>query len=149
MHSLRLAAVPLLLALAAGGSAAAQGRTIELVATDNMQFSTRTIEARPGETLRIVVKSTGAMPKIAMAHNFVLLAPGTDPASFANEGAMHRGSDFIAPALASRVLFKTSMAGAGETVDVTFTVPGPGSYPFVCTFPGHVVAGMSGTLVVQ
>jgi azurin len=149
MHSLRLAAVPLLLALAAGGNAAAQGRTIELVATDNMQFSTRTIEARAGETLRIVVKSTGSMPKIAMAHNFVLLAPGTDPASFANEGAMHRGSDFIAPGLAGRVLFKTAMAGAGETVDVSFTVPGPGSYPFVCTFPGHVVAGMSGTLVVQ
>ena len=149
MHSLRLAAAPLLLVLAVGGSAAAQGRTIELAATDTMQFSSRTIEARPGETLRIVVKSTGSMPKIAMAHNFVLLAPGTDPASFANEGAMHRSADFIAPGLASRVLFKTPMAGAGETVEVTFTVPGPGSYPFLCTFPGHVAAGMSGTLVVQ
>ena len=147
MHALRVAPT-LLLTLALTGSAAAQ-RTVELAATDNMQFSTRTIEAKPGETLRIVVKTACTMPKIAMAHNFVLLAPGTDPASFANEGAMHRGSDFIAPGLASRVLFKTPMAGAGETAEVTITVPGPGSYPFVCTFPGHVVAGMSGTLVVQ
>ena len=148
MHVFRVAA-PFLLALAVAAPAAAQARTIELTATDNMQFSTRTIEARPGETLRIVVKSAGSMPKIAMAHNFVLLAPGTDPASFANEGAMHRSSDFIAPGQAGRVLFKTPMAGAGETVEVTLTAPGPGSYPFVCTFPGHVVAGMTGTLVVQ
>ena len=89
------------------------------------------------------------MPKIAMAHNFVLLQPGTDPASFANEGAMHRGSDFIAPGLAGRVIAKTPMAGAGETAEVTLTAPGPGSYPFLCTFPGHAVAGMGGTLVVR
>ncbi len=130
-------------------TAAAQPRTVELVATDNMKFSATSIEAQPGETLRIVVQAHGQMPKIAMAHNFVLLQPGTDPASFANEGAMHRGSDFIAPALAGRVISKTPMAGAGETAEVTLTAPGPGSYPFVCTFPGHVVAGMTGTLVVR
>jgi azurin len=142
-------AAALFLTLTAASVASAQARTVELVATDNMKFSTSTVEARPGEALRIVVKGQGQLPKVAMAHNFVLLAPGTDPASFANEGAMHRGSDFIAPGLAGRVLAKTAMAGAGEAVDVTFTAPGPGSYPFICTFPGHVVAGMVGTLVVQ
>ena len=148
MYPLRSAAAPLLLTLALAGTATAQPRTVELVANDAMKFSASTIEAKAGETLRIVVRSTGQMPKIAMAHNFVLLQPGTDPASFANEGAMHRGSDFIPPGLAGRVITKTPMAGAGETVEVTLTVPGPGSYPFVCTFPGHAVAGMSGTLVV-
>ena len=149
MYPLRFVAAPLLLTLALAGPAAAQPRTIELVATDDMRFNASTIEAKPGEALRVVVRSTGQMPKIAMAHNFVLLQPGTDPGSFANEGAMHRGADFIAPNLAGRVIAKTPMAGAGETVDVTFTAPGPGSYPFVCTFPGHTVAGMTGTLVVR
>jgi azurin len=152
MHPYRLRAAALLLTLPLAGPAvagAAQGRTVELVATDDMKFSTTTIEARAGETLRIVVRSQGQMPKVAMAHNFVLLAPGTDPASFANEGAMHRGSDFVAPGLAGRVIAKSTMAGAGESAEVSFTVPGPGSYPFVCTFPGHVVAGMTGTLVVH
>jgi len=149
MYSFRSVAAPLLLTLAIGGPVAAQTRTVELVATDDMKFSTTSIAARPGESVRIVVRGTGQMPKIAMAHNFVLLQPGTDPASFANEGAMHRGSDFIAPALAGRVIAKTAMAGAGESVEVTLTAPGPGSYPFVCTFPGHTVAGMTGTLVVQ
>lgn len=149
MYPLRSAALASLLTFAAVAVATAQPRTVELVGTDNMKFSTTTIEAKPGETLRIVVRSSGQMPKIAMAHNFVLLQPGTDPASFANEGAMHRGADFIAPGLASRVIAKTPMAGAGETVEATVTVPGPGSYPFVCTFPGHAVAGMQGTLVVR
>jgi azurin len=149
MHPFRSVAALLLLSLALGGSVAAQGRTVELVATDNMKFSLATIEAQAGETLRIVVKTTGQMPKVAMAHNFVLLAPGTDAASFANEGAMHRGNDFIAPGLAGRVLSKTAMAGAGEIAEVTLTAPGPGTYPFVCTFPGHTMAGMQGTLVVR
>ena len=148
MNPLRFAAA-LLFTVALGGTAMAQPRTVELVATDNMKFSAATIEARPGETLRIVVQGSGQMPKIAMAHNFVLLQPGTDPASFANEGAMHRGTDFIAPALAGRVIAKTTMVGAGETAEVTLTAPGPGNYPFVCTFPGHVAAGMTGTLVVK
>ncbi len=148
MKPLRFAAA-LLFTVALGGTAMAQPRTVELVATDNMRFSTATIEAKPGETLRIVVQASGQMPKIAMAHNFVLLQPGTDPASFANEGAMHRGSDFIAPGLAGRVIAKTAMVGAGETAEVTVTAPGPGSYPFICTFPGHVQAGMVGTLVVR
>ena len=136
MNPLRFVAAPLLLTVALAGPAAAQPRTVELVATDNMKFSTSSIEARPGETLRIVVQSSGQMPKIAMAHNFVLLQPGTDPGSFANEGAMHRGSDFIAPGLAGHRRLRDDPAG-------------PGSYPFVCTFPGHALAGMTGTLVVQ
>jgi azurin len=135
-------------ALAVATPALAQ-RTVELVATDNMKFATGTIEATAGESLTVVVKSQGQMPKVAMAHNFVLLAPGTDPASFANEGAMHRGNDFIPPGQAGKVLAKTAMAGAGESVSVTFTAPGPGSYPFLCTFPGHTMAGMQGTLVVR
>ncbi len=30
-----------------------------------------------------------------------------------------------------------------------FTIDNPGSYPFVCTQPGHQEAGMKGTLLVQ
>lgn len=148
MPTFRTAAFVVATTVVLAAPAAAQ-RTVELVGTDNMKFSTTTIEASAGESLRIVVRSQGQMPKIAMAHNFVLLQPGTDPASFANEGSMHRGTDFIAPGLANRVMAKTPMAGAGETVEVTLTAPGPGSYPFVCTFPGHTLAGMIGTLVVK
>ena len=42
MNPLRFVAAPLLLTVALGGTAAAQPRTVELVATDNMKFSTTT-----------------------------------------------------------------------------------------------------------
>ena len=57
MYPLRSVAAPLLLMLALGGPVAAQTRTVELVATDAMKFSSTTIEAKPGESLRIVVIS--------------------------------------------------------------------------------------------
>ena len=49
-----------------------------------------------------------------------------------------------------QVLAASAMAGPGETVEVTFKVPtAPGTYPYLCTFPGHFAAGMRGTIVVK
>lgn len=39
---------------------------------------------------------------------------------------------------------------AGETETFTFTAPSePGEYPVICTEPGHLEAGMSGSLIVE
>ena len=38
---------------------------------------------------------------------------------------------------------------ANETLEVTFTPNGPGSFPFYCGSPGHEAAGMMGTLIVE
>ena len=52
--------------------------------------------------------------------------------------------------MANMVIAKTSLAGPGERVQVTFTVPEtPGEYPFICTFAGHYQAGMKGKLIVR
>jgi azurin len=129
--------------------AAAGPRTITIGATDTMKFEPASIQAKPGEKLRIVLKPTGTMPKIAMSHNFVMLKPGSNDAKFAEASAMAR-PDFIAPALKSQVLVATAMAGNGETVSAEFTAPAKaGRYTFICTFPGHYVAGMKGVLVVK
>jgi azurin len=133
----------------AAAKAAAGPRTITIGATDTMKFEPATIQAKPGEKLRIVLKPTGTMPKIAMSHNFVMLKPGSNDAKFAEASAMAR-PDFIAPALKSQLLVATAMAGNGETVNAEFTAPAkPGRYTFICTFPGHYVAGMKGVLVVK
>jgi azurin len=133
----------------AAAKAAAGPRTIAIAATDAMKFDPATIQAKPGEKLRIVLKPSGTMPKIAMSHNFVILKPGSNDAKFAEASAMER-PDFIAPALKSQVLVATTLAGNGETVSAEFTAPAkPGRYTFLCTFPGHFVAGMKGVLVVK
>jgi azurin len=133
----------------AAAKPAAGPRTITIGATDAMKFDPASITVKPGEKLRIVLKPAGTMPKIAMSHNFVILKPGSNDAKFAEASAMAR-PDFIAPALKSQVLVATTLAGNGETVSAEFTAPTkPGSYTFICTFPGHYVAGMKGVLVVK
>lgn len=125
-------------------------RTIDIVGTDDMKYSVTTITAKRGETIRIRLAAKGILPKVAMAHNFVLLKIGTDILKLLQEGAPHRATDFIAPASMSHVIAKTALAGPGETVQVTFKVPEkPGKYPYICTFAGHYQAGMKGTLIVK
>lgn len=125
-------------------------RTVEIVGTDDMKFSVTTIPAKAGEQLRVRLTSKGAMPKIAMAHNFVLLQLKASPVKFAEAAATARATDFVPPTMKDQVIASTTLAGAGETVEVTFKVPAtPGSYPYLCTFPGHFAAGMRGTLVVK
>jgi azurin len=125
-------------------------RTVEIVGGDDMKYSVTTIQAKRGEQLRIVLTSKGAMPKIAMAHNVVILTKGSDAAAFAVAAAPARATDFIPPNLKSQVLAASGLAGNGETVEVTFKAPAvSGQYPFLCTFPGHFAAGMKGTLIVK
>jgi azurin len=125
-------------------------RKIPVTANENMKFSVTEITARPGESIQIVLRAMGTMPKIAMAHNLVVLKKGTKLDAFINAGAMARETNFIAPATASQVIASTPLAGAGETVQVTFRAPSaPGRYDFVCTFPGHFAGGMRGVLIVK
>lgn len=132
------------------GAAAAKGvRTVELVGTEDMKFSQTTLTAKPGEQIRVRLTAKGAMPKVAMAHNFVLLTKGAKELDFVQAAMNARATDFI-PAGNKDVVAHTPLAGAGETVEVTFKVPtAPGSYTFLCSFPGHYQAGMKGTLTVK
>lgn len=131
-------------------SAADPVRTVDITGTDDMKYSVTTITAKRGEQLRIRLTSKGVIPKVAMAHNVVVLKIGTDILALLKEGAPHRGTDFIPPSMKDAVIAKTAFAGPGETVQMTFTVPAkPGRYPFICTFAGHYQAGMKGILIVK
>jgi len=141
-----------LLLVVAGSVTFAAGppRTIEITGGDQMKYNVTVLRAKAGESIRLRLISNGTLPKVAMAHNVVVLKPGTDPAKFVAAGAANRETDFIAPSMATAVVAKTPFAGPGETVEVVFTVPAkPGRYPFLCTFAGHFQAGMQGTLIVS
>ena len=132
------------------GSPVDPPRTIDITGGDDMKFNVTTIRAHAGEPLRIRFVSKGTMPKVAMAHNVVVLKAGTDVVKFINDGLPFRVTDFIAPTMKDAVIAKTPLAGPGETVQVIFTAPAkPGRYPFVCTFAGHYQLGMKGTLIVK
>lgn len=143
-------ALAVLLSFATSQTPGTGARTIEIVGTDNMKYSVTRIEAKPGETLRIVLTTKSSLPKAAMAHNVVVLAKGVNAAKFNEAAASHRTSDFIPPDRKNDILAASGLAGGGETVEVTFTVPKQtGNYDYVCTFPGHFKMGMKGVLVVN
>jgi len=135
---------------AAKKGAGGEGRTIELTGTETMKYDVTEITAKPGEKLHVVLKAMGQMPKIAMAHNFVLLKAGVSPMEVSNAAFNARATDFVPVEMKDKIIASTKLAGAGETVDVTFTAPTkPGKYDYLCTFPGHFASGMKGTLTVK
>jgi len=137
-------------AAAPAAAAKGAGRAVELTGGDDMKYNVTTINAKPGEMIHVVLKSTGTIPKIAMAHNFVLLMLGADVDAFLKSAANAQATDYVPADQKAKVLASTKLAGPGETVEVTFKAPAkPGSYPYMCTFPGHYTAGMKGTLVVK
>ena len=130
-------------------SAVQAGRVVELTVDDTMKFNVTTIEAKPGEALTVKLTSKGVLPKIAMGHNFVLLKKGTDLTAFTTEAVMARETDFIPAKFKGQVLASIKTLGPGEAGDVSFKAPtAPGSYQFICSFPGHF-ATMKGMLVVK
>ena len=134
----------------AAAAKAGAARTVEITGGDDMKYNVTKINAKPGETLRIVFKNIGTLPKIAMGHNVVVLQQGTDQIKFTQAGMTARDTDFIAPDLKGQVLAATKIAGPGETVEVTLKVPAKaGTYPYICTFPGHFAAGMRGDIIAK
>jgi len=130
--------------------AKAGARVVKIMADDTMKFDLATIEAKPGEVFEVQLTSKGTLPKEAMAHNFVLLAKGTDLNAFAMEAAMAKATNYIPAKFKASVIAATDMAGPGETVKVTVTAPKvAGSYPYLCSFSGHFLTGMKGTLIVK
>ena len=100
-----------------------------------LSYDTAVISARAGETLTIRYENSGEM-----THNIVVVrSPGDVPvigeaafqAAFTNNW-IPTGADH-----AARMIAYTPLAGPRETVEVTFTVPPPGDYPFICTYASH------------
>lgn len=149
-------------------------RTIDIIGIDQMKYVVRevgemigtastveasngetyllleSIDASPGEQLRIRLTTVSNLPATAMAHNWILLKMGVDPAAFAQAAGTAKANDYIPQDRTNDIIAYTGLAADGETVEVTFTVPEEtGSYEYLCSFPGHFTAGMRGTLNVQ
>lgn len=125
-------------------------RVIEITGNDNLRFTVNEIQARPGETIRIIFKVKSSMPADAMSHNLAIMKADTPMDEFIQESMKARKNEYIAPAYKEQVIAATAIIGGGKTSEITFTVPDePGTYPYVCTFPGHYAAGMAGKLIVR
>ena len=130
-------------------AAAGAVKAFNLTGSDNMRFTPAVIRVKAGDKVKVTLKSVSALPKLAMAHNFVLLKAGVDAAAVATAGATARESNFVSPKSKAQIIAATPLAGGGETVSVEFTAPAAGKYQFICTFPAHFQGGMVGQLIVE
>ncbi len=114
---------------------------------EEMKYAIDTLGAAAGSELTLILENTATLP--TMVHNIVILTSNND------EDVNRVGMAAITAGEANgylpeddAILAATPMAQPGETVRVTFTVPSvPGTYRFICTYPGHY-ALMQGFLVV-
>ena len=124
---------------------------ITISGNDTMQFDIKNFDVTAGKEVKLTFKNTGKLPKIAMGHNLVLLKKGITAIAFGQK-ALGAGANAVNPlpeSLKSDVIASTKLLGPGEQEILTFTAPNdPGSYEYVCTFPGHF-AMMRGTMTVK
>jgi azurin len=121
---------------------------ITLLGTDQMQFDKKELKVSKGSTIELTLRHSGKLPVNVMGHNFVLLKPGVDIAKFAMEAMQAKDTGYVLPKQAKDVIAKTGLVGGGASTTVTFKAPSPGTYDYICTFPGHY-AMMKGKLVVE
>ena len=123
---------------------------LELTGNDQMQFSAKTLEVTTGEKVTLAFKHIGQLPVVAMGHNVVILKPGTSVPAFAGKCATAKDTGYIPQDADSKaaVVAHTKLLGGGEKDEITFTAGEPGTYPYICTFPGHF-AIMQGVLTVK
>lgn len=121
---------------------------IRLTGNDQMQFNKEELRAEAGQTVSLTLEHVGQLPETAMGHNFVLLEKETDVADFAQRAAQAGSNDYI-PEGSEEIIANTEMVGGGESTTIEFKVPEePGTYTFICSFPGHYVQ-MQGRFIVE
>ena len=108
--------------------------------SSTLEFVPARIAVKAGTRLRLRFANEGTYP-----HNYVLAKRDDDIDELAAAAAQAGESGFIPVAMRDKLIAYTRLVGPGETGEVTFVVPPPGTYTFVCLFPGHA-ATMLGTL---
>lgn len=114
---------------------------------DNMKFDTELIRVKAGEPLEITLKNVGSLPKESMGHNFVILKPGVDVATFGGEAAAAADNEYIPKSSLSSVVAHTKLLGPGEQDKISVTLE-KGVYEYICSFPGHF-GMMKGKIVAE
>ena len=130
-----------LVTLSGCGKKIAQEITIRPLGNE-MKFDITEIRAKAGTYIRVIMENTANTP--VMKHNVLFLINE----SYIDEiGKMAYDATNHIP-IHNAIIASTPMAEPQTRQEVVFKVPEPGSYPYICTYPGHYVS-MRGTLISE
>ncbi len=116
------------------GDAKKARRTIQVRMLDTMRFSPEKINVKQGETIKFVIKNTGAM-----LHEFVI---GTK-----KENEEHAALMVKFPNMEHSEPYMAHVP-PGKTAQIIWTFNQPGEFEFACLIAGHYQAGMRGSIKV-
>ena len=111
------------------------------------KFNKAELEAPAGS--KITVKfSNKTDAAAAVGHNWILAKAGQEDSIVTNgTGAGEAGGWMKADD--PGIIAHTKLIKGGESDSVTFDAPAPGSYTYMCSFPGHYAGGMKGKLTIK
>jgi len=121
---------------------------ITITGNDQMKFNKDEIRVKAGQKVKLTLKHVGKMGVNVMGHNWALLVQGADMAAVGQAAALAVENDYIPADMTDQFIVHTKMLGGGESDTIEFDAPAPGTYTFMCTFPGHY-ALMQGKLIVE
>jgi azurin len=122
--------------------------SVQLKANESMRFDKELFRVRAGKKISLILKNTGAKSAASMAHNVVILKNGVDIADFADVAHNAKAEQYVPASLDSLIIAHTRLVSGGDSDQVEFTIPKPGVYDFICSFPGHW-GTMQGKIVAQ
>jgi azurin len=123
---------------AAAASPAAGQAALEVVLGSNgdqIAFDKTAFEVKAGSTVKVTFKNN-ATATSGMQHNLVIVKAGAEK-EVSDQGVAAGADKGWAPENNSNVIAKTKLVNPGESDSITFVAPPAGSYPYICTFPGH------------
>jgi len=129
-----------------------EGVTLEIgIQGEELAFDKKTMEATVARGAPVTVRFTNTSS--TQEHNWVLLDHhDMDQASVFNDVAVAAGAENSyfpqEEKYANDVLAHAENQQPGGSATVTFKAPSPGEYLYICTVPGHFVAGDWGTLTI-
>jgi azurin len=122
--------------------------TINLQANENMRFNKELFKIHTAKKIVLIFKNTATPSGPSMAHNVVILKPGTDIADFADAARNAQKEQYVPSAVESLIIAHTKLVSGGESDEVEFTINQPGVYDYICSFPGHW-GTMQGKIVAE
>ena len=122
--------------------------TINLQANDDMRFNNDLFKVKKGKKITLNLKNIGSQAGVPMSHNVVVLAKGTDIASFADVAGKAKSELYVPSSLTASIVAHTKPVIAGKSESIEFTLTKPGVYDFICSFPGHW-GTMQGKIVAE
>lgn len=121
---------------------------ITITGNDQMKFNKDEIRVKAGQKVKLTLKHVGKMGINVMGHNWALLVKDADMPAIGQAAALAAETDYIPADMVDQFIVHTKMLGGGESDTIEFEAPAPGTYTFMCTFPGHY-ALMQGKFIVE